>query len=297
MLRVLGRPLAFHVSTPAAALLVLAMTSMHASARAADSKEACFDAYEQAQRLRKENKLRASAKQLELCAQAACPSYIKTECTKWSGEVEALTPTIVVSAKDALGKPTEAVRVSIDGEPVAERLDGKPIAVDAGSHTVRYEHASKTIEERVDVAEGKKDQPLVADFEKLAQREKADADARRASERPPEPPPPARANAPIAAWLLGGVAVAGAVSFVAFGLAGKSIQSCSPTCTRSEVDALRRDYLVADVSLAAALVAGGISAYLFLSPRSAAESPSTTGIRFTIQPRTSGALLGAEGRF
>ena len=97
--------------------------------------------------------------------------------------------------------------------------------------------------------------------------------------------------------MFGGVALVGAISFVAFGLAGKSIQSCSPNCTRSEVDGLRRDYLVADISLVAALLAGGAATYFYLSSRSPTTPATTTGVWLTVRPHAAGATLGAEGRF
>jgi hypothetical protein len=272
----------------------LVAMSMPAPARAESAKDVCFDAYEKAQRLRKEHKLRASRIELEACANPACPALIKSECTKWTGEVESSIPTVVVSAKNERGEDIDAVVVYVDGERVAERIDHRPITLDPGPHSVRYEYAGKTLDEHVDLVEGKKDQPLVADFAK--------APPSTTAIPPPAPsdthePPPERHAAPMTTWIFGGIAVVGAISFAAFGLAGKSIQACSPTCSRSEVDGLRRDYLVADVSLVAALLAGGAATYFFLSSRPAATPATTTGVWLSVRPRVAGATFGAEGRF
>ncbi len=255
--------------------------TMQSIAPAADKKEACLSSYESAQRLKKAGKLRATRAELAICMDAACPEFVRTECTKWMEDVERDTPTITISAKDQAGNATDAVRVSIDGQLVVERLDGRAIAVDPGPHDVRYEHGSKVIAVHILATDGQKNQPLVADF----------------STPPPkvEAPPAGRAI-PVATYVLGGVAVVGLASFAAFGLAGRGVQSCSPTCSQDQISSLRRDYVIADVSLLVALAATGGALYFALSSKPAAP-PQTTGWWLTIAPQLAGATVGAAARF
>ena len=106
---------------------------------------------------------------------------------------------------------------------------------------------------------------------------------------------------PALAWVLAGVAAAGAGSFTYFAIAGKAHEndlagSCSPACSDAEVAPVRRDYLAADISLGAGLVAGALAAWLFLRT---SHPPATASSHFwvTAGPRTNGASLAMEGQF
>lgn len=238
------------------------------------SKERCAEAYENAQRLRKDYKLREAHEQLVVCAADTCPGFMKQDCAKWLGEVEASMPTVVVLARDASGNAIEDVRVAMDGRPLTDHLDGRAIPVDPGPHDMSYQVGDQTMQERVVVAEGAKNQQIVADFGKATP-------AQREAPLPPPstvPLPAAPHRVPTATWVLGGLALAGAASFATFAILGRSAQSCSPDCTRSQVDALRRDYLVADVSWITGLIAAGAAVYFYLTAPTA--SPPTTAIRW-----------------
>jgi hypothetical protein len=263
-------------------------------ASADDTRDACFTAYEQAQRLRQSAKLRASREQLAACARQECPSFVRADCATWLDEVEKATPTIVVTARDARGAPCDRAEVFVDGERVAGRSDGQPIAVDPGPHTIRYELDGRVIEDHVDVPEGSKAVALAADF------------------RPPAPPPkashdpdparqPTKLRFPTETYVLGGVAAVAAVSFTVFALAGKSHEACAPNCSDSQVSALRRDYAVADISLLVALAAGGGAIYFALTKPPPDASPIQTapksGWWLGVQPQLGGASLAAGARF
>jgi hypothetical protein len=232
------------------------------------SKDQCFDAYEQAQRLRKEYKLRAAHEQLVTCGADSCPAFVRQDCAKWLGEVEASTPTIVVLARRADGTAIEGARATLDGGPFADALDGRAVAVDPGPHDLRCEAEGAAVQTRIVVAEGAKNQQFLVSF--------GAAPVPAPVEKPP--PRPARGGIPTATWVLGGVAVAGAISFTAFAVAGRQVQSCAPTCTRGQVDDLRRDYLIADVSWITGLVAAGAALYFALT--APASTPPATAIRW-----------------
>jgi hypothetical protein len=75
---------------------------------------------------------------------------------------------------------------------------------------------------------------------------------------------------PPSLYVFGGLAVAGGVGFAAFGLVGSAQRSrlerdCSPRCTDTAVEALHRNLLLADVSLAVGLVAATTGVVLWLA--------------------------------
>ena len=95
--------------------------------------------------------------------------------------------------------------------------------------------------------------------------------------------------------MLGGVAVAGLGSFGYFSLTGKSKQSdledsCAPRCSDEDYDNMQRNFVIADVSLGVALIAGGVATWLVLDG-------SKEEKRVGIVPLRSGAAASFQGRF
>jgi hypothetical protein len=104
-------------------------------ARAAGPSTAeCLAASESSLALRRAHKLAEARSQLLICAAAACPADVRDECLGRLKSVNAAMPGIVFEAKDAAGNDLAAVRVVMDGHPLAERLDGSALAVDPGEH-------------------------------------------------------------------------------------------------------------------------------------------------------------------
>jgi hypothetical protein len=254
----------------------------------APSKDACFDSYEASQRLRQSVRLRAAREQLLVCTQDACPAFVRRDCMQWLAETDASTPTVVLTARGPDGGPAEAVSSWMDGVPLAKEIDGRAIPVDPGPHAMRYTLAGLALDERVVIPEGAKNYELVADFTKVA------AAAPSPPPRPETPAPVANGSGlPTATWVLGGVAVAGLVSFTAFGIAGRVEQGCAPDCTADQVHSLRADYLVADVSLATGVVAAAGALWFALqAPRSARTTWS-----LTFRATATGPALSALARF
>jgi hypothetical protein len=129
------------------------------AARAAEPTIAdCLAANEASIALRGQHKLRAASAQLVICSATSCPTDIRNECVRRAGAVSAATPTIVFEAKDAAGRDLTAVRVTMDGQALVDRLDGTPIAVDPGEHVFAFEAAGQgPVEERLTVRDGEKD--------------------------------------------------------------------------------------------------------------------------------------------
>jgi hypothetical protein len=129
----------FHIIGPA--LLVGFFLSTTATA-AGPSKQECVAADDAAQDLRQAGKLRAAREKLSVCASTSCPGPVRDDCAQRVDELNKAQPTIVFAVKDRDGNDMSAVRVSVDGQPIAETLDGSALQVDPGAHTFRFEGAS-----------------------------------------------------------------------------------------------------------------------------------------------------------
>ena len=127
---------------------------------------------------------------------------------------------------------------------VQQGLDGRALAVDPGEHVFVFELGdARRFTERVIVAEGVKNRQIVL----------------RIPDDAPVVPPDDR-GMPIAAWILGGVGLAGLAGFGILGGVGLSKEGelqdrCAPNCATDEVDEVRRLYAVGDVMGAVGLAA------------------------------------------
>jgi tetratricopeptide (TPR) repeat protein len=118
---------------------------------------------------------------------------------------------------------------------------------------------------------------------------------------PPEPkiepkpvPPPARTERPVptAAYVLGGISLAGLATFGTLAILGRSEQSeleasCSPKCSPVQVQPMKTKFLIADIGLSVFAVSLGGAGYLVLTRPSVAVGSSATD----------GAQLSVVGRF
>lgn len=244
------------------------------------AKAACLAAHEDALTLRSQKKPHAAREKLVACARAECPTVVRKECAEQLALVDKDAPTVVLEARDESGTDTTAVKVTMDGQALAERLTGSAVDVEPGEHVFRFERADgKSIEQRVLVVEGDKNRKVTADFASLA----------------PPPPgpgapigPPESRPIPTLAYVAGGVSLVAIGSFVFFALSGKGTEkdlasSCGPSCSDEQLSPVKRDYLVADISLViglAAAVTAGVLAWPSItgpSPQraaSVARSPS-----------------------
>jgi hypothetical protein len=108
-------------------------------------------------------------------------------------------------------------------------------------------------------------------------------------------------------WVASGVGAAALLSFGAFALAGHGKQTalddCSPNCSlnrQSDYDAMRRDYLIADISLGVAVASAGVATWIFFTskPSSAPEHARSAFRNVSVTPllstRGAGLLLNAS---
>lgn len=207
-----GAPIAFSLvvlaASPAAATGGPAAPGGKAGGGSA--KAECLAAHEDAQSLRTQKKPHAAREKLIACARVECPTVVRKECGEQLELLDKDAPTVVLEARDESGRDTTAVKVSLDGQPVAARLTGAAVDVEPGPHVFRFERGDgKDLELRVLVVEGEKNRKVVADFAALV--------------RPPEVPPPPRErrSIPSTTFVAGGVALAAVGSFTFFALVGQ----------------------------------------------------------------------------
>jgi hypothetical protein len=73
-------------------------------------------------------------------------------------QLNAEIPTVVFSVTDGSGADVTAVKISMDGEKLADQLDGTALAVDPGEHTFTFEMAGQpAMTKKLLIAQGQKD--------------------------------------------------------------------------------------------------------------------------------------------
>jgi hypothetical protein len=231
------------------------------AAKGGGNKTSCLAAHEEGQALRTQKKPHAARERFVSCARAECPVVVRKECVEQLALVEKDAPTVALEARDEAGMGMTAVKVSLDGVPLTDRLTGGGVGVEPGEHVFRFERADgKAIEQRVLVVDGDKNRKVLADFTTLVPKPPPEGDANVTAPRPARP-------IPVAPIVLGGVAVVALGSFAVFALSGKSKESdlstsCGPRCTDDELSPVKTSYAIADVSLAVGVVAAAVAVVL-----------------------------------
>jgi hypothetical protein len=268
----------------------------------ADSSAAsqCIAAAEQSQPLRDHEQLKAAREKLLACSRPECPSFVRTDCTKWLADLDGIMPKIVFAAVDGAGADLVDVRVSVDGQQVAQRLDGSEIPIDPGAHTVRFERTgSAPIEQQVVVRVGDHHRSVSATFASPV----APAPSAAPTYALQEPPPSGGRSLVLPIALIGvGVASLGVASY--FWLSGLSDHSsmgsgCAVThsCTQSAVDAGQAKLVVGDVAGGLGIVAAGIGAGILLFGHSPSRAPASGSAGLDVRPVAGGAAVDLTARF
>ena len=103
--------------------------------------ESCGAALQASQRLQGEGRLQAARAELVACLSAGCSGPIRSDCERRQATLTEIIPAVVLVAKDEASHDLTSVRVTMDGQPLAERIDGSPIPVDPGPHRFVFEAA------------------------------------------------------------------------------------------------------------------------------------------------------------
>lgn len=266
----------------------------HAGAAEADDSDkngnACVEAYESAQEQRLSGSLKSARARMEVCAMASCPAFIRDDCTKWRGEVDAELPSVSFSVKSKGVRLTD-VRVTEDERVLVERLDGGAVELDPGNHSFRFEAADTQPMTRAFVlARGEKNRVIEIELVPLA-----------APVVPKVDPPRTESSAPVLPWVLVGTGVAGVAAFTVLGSAGLSEEAklertCAPSCSDAELQSVKTKYLIADISLGVGISSLLVGSYMLLThdPEPAA---SARAFPVRIQASPGGGMASVRGRF
>ncbi len=258
--------------------------SVPAEQAPADIKNQCADAYEATQRERAAGHLLVARKNGIFCAQNSCPDVLRSDCARWSDELSSSIPSLVIEARSPNGELLSNVYVEVDGAPFAEHLDGRALEIDPGRHHFRFEALGLAAREQdVVLIEGHEAQHVRVVL----------------ALEPVKPPPPRRV--PLASYLLGAASVVGLGSFAYFGLTGNHKKSeldrCRPGCDQAQGTTIRRDWLVADVSLGASLVSLGIATWLAIASQREPSGAQSEQRKFGVRAGSDGAVLTFQHEF
>jgi hypothetical protein len=222
---------------------------------ARDGTEACIAAHVEAQRLRRDSKLRAAKAALVRCSDPTCPHVIADECTQLFDDTAKAIPTLVFSAQDADGHDVADARVTEADAVVMARLDGKEIEVDPGEHHYVFERVGAApVVRTIVVKEGERLRRVTV---KLGDGASPEGSATR--ELGP------------AFWIVGTVGLVGVTTFGALATAGLleknglDDEGCAPRCDRGDVDRVRGLFLGADIALGVGLAGLGIAPILYFT--------------------------------
>jgi len=282
------------------------------SARAVDKVTAasCVQANEQASTLRSAGKLREARAQLRLCSAQGCPSAVRNDCLAGAAQADSDVPTVAFSVQDPSGNDLSAVKVSLDGQPLAEKLDGKALDVDPGEHVFRFEAVGQpTVEKRLVIVEGQKNrhESVMLGEPKVAPVVTGPVPIAPVTPRPPEGITRKGAGIALGATGLGLLAVGGVSGLLATLEWSSAKSACGPTFPVScaNLSAANSDRsttmvasAVADVTLGLGAVAVITGAVLVLSappPRQGSTGAARLSVTPQFGPERGGVVL--QGSF
>ncbi len=280
-----------HVCSFAAALGMAVMPQLAQGAE--PTVDDCLAASDASLKLDGAHKLRAERVQLLICASASCPNEIRKECVRRVDDVNQAIPSIVFEAKDSAGRDLIAVKVTMDGELLADRLDGTALGIDPGEHKFVFEMAGQPpIEKQFVVRESQKNRHELITFEQSGAPQPPPTAVPALSPAPsaattPTPVSPASSERSsslgaqrVAALIVGGIGVVGVGIGSVFGIEAISKKSdansvCSgATCSTQDGSSRWSDAKSAgNISTVAFIVggvglAGGAALWFTASPKS-----------------------------
>jgi hypothetical protein len=228
-------------------------------ARASGDRDACVEAYEGAQQLRRVNDLVVARDALLRC-EATCPVKFASDCSAWRREVESFLPSVLVSAQEADGTPVDIGALFVDGRRV-DPPPKTPLWLAPGNHVLRVHSERGSGELTVSLRAEEHDRQIVV-VVRGPEAARPVTEAADSTTRPRNSDgassPSGRSKVPSFALLgLGSAALATAGILTVAGHVERARleQACSPDCTRDEVSAVRTTWWVAG-----ALGVGGAAA-------------------------------------
>ena len=267
--------------TPAAlvGLMMVALAAPPPAVQTVD-KASCVAAHEAAQDFRQRGLRAQTREQLLLCVDPRCPGLVAAECRTLLADIDLPAP-----ANDNAG--------SSPAPPSSEAEAAQP-PPDPGERNSVGAVASPAEEPEATMSGGRAPEP---------------PRARAVAAAPLRNPPPS--GPPRASLLPGGLAVVALAGAAFLGWRGLSQaadlrRTCSPDCDPSQVSPVRRQLLIADLSLVAGLGLGAVTAWIIWSdgsretgaaPSSASRGRSAPGTGWSLVPGLSALRVEYGGRF
>jgi hypothetical protein len=295
-------------------------------ARAADpTMTDCIAANESALQLRSDHKLRQARAQSLTCAMDTCPAEMRDQCKLRVAQLNTAIPTMIFVVQDAAGNELSAVKVSMDGTVLTDRLEGTAMSLDPGEHKFTFEAAGQpTVEKTLVVHEAEKERREVivtgtpTDNTKAPPKDTADsqtqgpknleakADAHTTPDVGPMEPqkPTGMGTQKILGLTAGGVGVVSLVLGGVFaGLTASAIGAQKTDCptssncpNRSQAESDHSTWTTDGTVSTAAFIAGGVLAAAGVALYFTAHDKPGTGVAVTptLGPGAGGLLLQAE---
>jgi hypothetical protein len=233
---------------------------------AAADRETCARSYETAQRKRIEGKLVEARKDLVECAQDQCPAVLRKDCAVWLSEVESQMPTMAIRAIGVDGCDHPEAEIAVDGQAIAHGADGLAFTVDPGPHVIRATIGGVSMEEHTVVTANERRRAVTIMFGKSTT---CTHQAAPSAPPPPAPRPTEQKSVPTSVFVLGGIGVVAAGVATVFSVSGWSQKStldeCKGACAQDDVDAMRRTFVVADLTTVLAIGAFVTAGVLYLT--------------------------------
>ena len=242
------------VPLPALSLALAASTLLGAPHAIAQTADPCLSAPIDGQQAQRAGKLLEARASYVSCASKSCPKVIVSDCEHWLREVDDALPSVIVAARDGRGNDLLDARVSIDGgAPTAMATLGMPI--NPGQHRFTFHReGAPDVEQQALLRAGEKNREIVAVF----------------GGPPGAPPVPVVTErpVPVVTWIVAGTGVAAFAFFGTFGALGVSQRSsdgCATGCSATDKSSVDTKFVVADIALAAGVVALGAAAWIYLA--------------------------------
>jgi hypothetical protein len=277
------------------------------SAAHAQQRSDCLAAHADAQMLRKRGSLMAAHEKLLVCAQEGCPALVANDCATWISEIEASLSSVVFAVSDELGQDVVDARVFANGKLISERADGRAVSIDPGTYTFRFEAPPRAaVEETVSIRQSEKNRIVRVEFGALDSDKPGQMALPEFTQAPELPKASKRGGIPIGTWVLGGVALAGAGAFTTFALLGHGKYEDGKKCRTNArcknldelIDSGKRDYVVANIALGAAVASAGAAIIVYLvDSGSAPKKPSPNALQIEPDLASRGALLRYTASF
>jgi hypothetical protein len=217
---------------------------------------------------------------------------VREDCAQRLEEVDKAMPSVVFEVKDGASNDVPGVSVSIDGQPLADRLDGSAIAIDPGDHTFLFEaEGIGRTQKKLVLHEAEKDR-----YERIIL---GAPSSRGSAPIAPAEAEPENAGTPALAYVAFGVAGVALVSGVVFTVlaidakSGACDQGCTGPQAQAANDVVTNRSIAAGIGYGVAVAAATVGLVVYLKASRTPRTAASVGLA----PRVGLGWLGFEGSF